>query len=69
MRRAAVINTFRSLVERLIREESGAATVEYALLVALVAAAVYIAAIPYDFRVVYNLLSSSISALITSAGN
>ncbi len=54
---------------KFLREEDGAAAVEYAILVAVVAFAIFAMTFPFDIKVIFNLTTNSVSNMISSAAN
>jgi Flp pilus assembly pilin Flp len=54
---------------KFFQEENGAASVEYAILVALVATAIFVSTFAFDITVIYSTVSNSVLGLIASAAN
>jgi len=61
------MQTLKNLFVRLVREEEGAAAVEYAILVAFIAAAVAAAVALFDLGNIFSTVSSQVQSLIGSA--
>ena len=58
------MQSLKSLFIRLAREEDGAAATEYAILVALIAAALVIAISNFDIQGLYKTVNSKLAAII-----
>jgi pilus assembly protein Flp/PilA len=58
-----------NFIGRFLREEDGAAAVEYAILVAVVAGAVLVAVRLFDLNTIFTSVSTAVQGLITSATN
>lgn len=58
------MNSFKSFVARLAREEDGAAAAEYAILVALIAVAVSVAVAKFDLGAIFAQVSTKVQSLI-----
>lgn len=56
-----------SCIQRLLKEEDGAAAAEYAILVAFVGAAVAAAVSLFDLGGIYTTVSTKVSTLVNSA--
>lgn len=61
------MQSIKSVVGRLVREEDGAAAAEYAILVAFVGAAVAAAVQLFDIKGIFTTVSTKVSTLVASA--
>jgi Flp pilus assembly pilin Flp len=58
-----------NFLKRFASEEEGAAAVEYAILVAVIAAAVYAAVTLFNLNTIFASVSNSVQGIITTATN
>jgi Flp pilus assembly pilin Flp len=56
-----------SFLKRFVTEEDGAAAVEYAILVAVIAGAVFTAVKLFNLSSIFSQVSTSVNTIITSA--